>query len=728
MCDPLSSRGFRPKSLPAETGVRVDKGRVIGVVTGAALVAAGGTLAVVVWPGGSRVDVRARFQEPASAVVEVAAAEPSQPAKAYAGPAIKVKSRNLDIAPTDRNVRSVAVPERVTERFSMVSLTWTDPKDAPAGAVQVRTRSVGDREWSGWRSLETEESHGPDRAVESKGVRGGTGAIWVGESDGVQARLADGGAPLPTGLRLHLIDPGTAKAGAGKTSGGQGGMAVAFPPYTSRAGWGADETLTSGTPAYADSVNVQFVHHTAGSNTYSCADSPAILRGILYDHTQNRGWADIGYNFLVDKCGTLFEGRRGGVDQPVIGAHTYGFNTLSSGIAVLGDYRTSAVPDAVVTMLARVAAAKLGQYGLDPAGKSELREGVSDGKFPLGTVVTFDRVSGHRDGVNTECPGDVLYGKLPAIRTAASAGILGLSALPLTGGVAGGGYYYVKSQATVNWSTVVPSEELTGFELLVDGVVVGSVPATARSAPVVIGAGVHRVQVRGTHVIGATATTPAQTVVGDGSAPTFPTPATLTFRTGAQVSATSAPVKLTWQAADNNKLSSVALTSPSARTFAPTTTTYATTAPVGSATTWSLTARDLVGNTATSAVARTPALLSEQSATRSGSWTTKIGSTSAYLSGKALYTGSRGSKLSWTFTGRGMALIVARTPTSGRADVYVNGTRVTTVDLWSSTSSYRQVIYARNISRSPATATVQIVNQATSGRPGITIDGLAYFK
>ena len=158
--------------------------------------------------------------------------------------------------------------------------------------------------------------------------------------------------------------------------------------------------------------------------------------------------------------------------------------------------------------------------------------------------------------------------------------------------------------------TTTPSDQIAGFDLLVDGAVAGSVAGTARSASVAVSPGVRKVQVRARHTGGATATTAAQTVVGKAHPPTFPAAAALTFRTGAQVSATSVPVNLAWQARDNIKLSAVALTSPWARTFTPTTTAYGTTAAVAKASTWSLTAKDLVGNAATSAVARTPALAS----------------------------------------------------------------------------------------------------------------------
>ena len=80
-----------------------------------------------------------------------------------------------------------------------------------------------------------------------------------------------------------------------------------------------------------------FVHHTDTPNGYTLDDVPAILRSIQTYHVRSNGWNDIGYNFLVDAYGRIFEGRAGGIDRPVIGAHTGGFNTGSVGIAVLGD-------------------------------------------------------------------------------------------------------------------------------------------------------------------------------------------------------------------------------------------------------------------------------------------------------------------------------------------------------------------------------------------------------
>ena len=91
-------------------------------------------------------------------------------------------------------------------------------------------------------------------------------------------------------------------------------------------------------PKYSDAVHFAVVHHTAGSNNYTRGESAAIVRGIEIYHVKGNGWNDIGYNFLVDKYGQVFEGRYGGVDKAVIGAHAEGFNTGSVGVAVLGSY------------------------------------------------------------------------------------------------------------------------------------------------------------------------------------------------------------------------------------------------------------------------------------------------------------------------------------------------------------------------------------------------------
>src|SRR4029077_1663338 len=104
-------------------------------------------------------------------------------------------------------------------------------------------------------------------------------------------------------------------------------------------------------PSYAPSVQFALVHHTAGTNSYTASQSAAIVRGIELYHVKGNGWNDIGYNLLVDKYGQVFEGRYGGVDRNVIGAHAEGFNTGSVGVAVLGDYGTKQLPAPAKTAL-----------------------------------------------------------------------------------------------------------------------------------------------------------------------------------------------------------------------------------------------------------------------------------------------------------------------------------------------------------------------------------------
>ncbi|MFP3987928.1 FG-GAP-like repeat-containing protein [Streptomyces sp. E11-3] len=189
------------------------------------------------------------------------------------------------------------------------------------------------------------------------------------------------------------------------------------PPIVSRTTWGADESRVDDPPAYLDKLDAAFVHHTTDANGYTCADTPKILRAVFTYHVESNGWNDIGYNFLVDKCGKIYEGRAGGVDLPVRGAHTYGFNGYSIGISVIGNYATDGKTTAPIqNAVARIAAYKLGQYGVDPAGQVTLTASADTGVWNEGEQATLRTISGHRDGYATECPGDDLYSKLADIR------------------------------------------------------------------------------------------------------------------------------------------------------------------------------------------------------------------------------------------------------------------------------------------------------------------------
>ncbi len=190
------------------------------------------------------------------------------------------------------------------------------------------------------------------------------------------------------------------------------------PEIITRKGWGADESMREADFSYTGPTKAAFVHHSAETNGYSCAEVPSVIRGIYRYHVKSSRWRDIGYNFLVDKCGKIYEGRAGGVAKPVMGAHTFGFNEDSTGIALLGTYSKTDVPKAATDALSKLTAWKLGVHGVDASGKVTLTSGGGS-KHKKGTRVVFNAVSGHRDGFSTECPGERLYNELPAIRTEA---------------------------------------------------------------------------------------------------------------------------------------------------------------------------------------------------------------------------------------------------------------------------------------------------------------------
>ncbi|MEU7643583.1 FG-GAP-like repeat-containing protein [Streptomyces huasconensis] len=203
------------------------------------------------------------------------------------------------------------------------------------------------------------------------------------------------------------------------------------PPIIGRAAWGADESLVKDPAEYGEKVKAVFVHHTAGTNDYRCAESPALIRALMTYQVRTEGRNDLGFNFLVDKCGRVFEGRAGGVDVPVLGEHTDGFDGESTGIAVLGDFegdpvtgRSAGRPTrAALESVARVAAWKLGQYDGDPAGKVTLTASADTGVWKKGEQASLHTVSGHRDAATTPCPGKNLHAELGEIRRfAASAG------------------------------------------------------------------------------------------------------------------------------------------------------------------------------------------------------------------------------------------------------------------------------------------------------------------
>ncbi|WP_426570526.1 peptidoglycan recognition protein family protein [Streptomyces canus] len=174
-------------------------------------------------------------------------------------------------------------------------------------------------------------------------------------------------------------------------------------------------------PRYDDEVVAVFVHHTDSPNGYDCADAPRVIRHLYAGQTGGRDWDDIGYNFLVDRCGTIYEGRAGGVDRPVTGAHTQGFNHRTTGIAALGTFTAGVeVPQPMIDAIAALAAWKLGPSDTDPRKDVRLTSSNSGSRYAAGVTAVLPALAGHGDGYMTSCPGAALSARLPEIRRTAA--------------------------------------------------------------------------------------------------------------------------------------------------------------------------------------------------------------------------------------------------------------------------------------------------------------------
>jgi hypothetical protein len=291
-----------------------------------------------------------------------------------------------------------------TERFTLVGVRWQG-----RGDVFLRSRTLDGR-WSPWRPAAPEAEDGPDpgsREGLPSGWRLGN-PWWTGPADGLQVRTAGDVSRVRAQLvwspelRVPLRRPAQ----------------VDSPPIVSRLSWGANESIRRAPPTYGPPVRFAIVHHTAGRNDYSRAEAAAIVRAIQLFHVQGNGWNDIGYNFLVDRFGTIYEGRYGGVDGDVVGAHAMGFNTGSVGIALIGTYGSTAPSAAARESLARLLAWRLDLAHVDPTGLLTVISGGSE-KYARGIPVSLRVVSGHRDTGFTECPGAALYARLNQLATTA---------------------------------------------------------------------------------------------------------------------------------------------------------------------------------------------------------------------------------------------------------------------------------------------------------------------
>ncbi len=303
-------------------------------------------------------------------------------------------------------------------QFSDVGVHWK--ADSPLGtriAIQVRTSRDGE-EWTHWQKIYVISY--PDQ--NSKGEFFGN-LIGIDQRDRthryIQCKvmlLSEHNIASPTikTLSFTFIDAGITpstllnqiKQETNIANSRSDYGSYPKPSVTSRAGWGCDESLMTWPPQY-ETVSHNIIHHTDTPN--SDTDWPARVRSIYYYHAVTLGWGDIGYNYLVDPNGVLYEGRYG---DDVIAAHALGYNDGTMGLAFLGSYGggsyggNTTPSSAMLSSAEELLAWKCDQRNIDPLGSGPDNDGA-----------VYPYICGHRDIASTICPGNNLYNLLPTIRT-----------------------------------------------------------------------------------------------------------------------------------------------------------------------------------------------------------------------------------------------------------------------------------------------------------------------
>ena len=330
------------------------------------------------------------------------------------------------------------------ERFNLVGLHWQG-----SGSVHFRTRDPNGR-WSGWHVATPESDDLPDRGTDEfrRGRRWQVGnPYWVGTANRIQYRFAGKVRRLRGFFVRSTLSPRVPP----RTQ----PFEANAPAIITRAQWGANEKIRRKDPRIADGVHLAIVHHTAGSNNYSRAQSAAIVRAIELYHVRGNGWDDIGYNFLVDKYGQVFEGRWGGVDKPVVGAHALGFNYGSVGVALIGNYNGAGLTAAERSALVKLLAWRLDLVHLDPLSRVS-RVSTGNPRYARGTSVQLRAISGHRDVDPTSCPGNNVYAQLPSIiREVAATGLPKIYSPIVFGAVGGNVRFTAKLSGPVSWRVTV---------------------------------------------------------------------------------------------------------------------------------------------------------------------------------------------------------------------------------------------------------------------------------
>ena len=295
--------------------------------------------------------------------------------------------------------------------------------------VAFRLATAG--RWGQWNRLELGDHEGPDGIA---GEEGGAnplvvaGPLWLGDGVDEMEFVVVGGSDSPFDVTFFGDRPGDVadvdqvfEPAAARVAGAFA-VGPTMPDIIPREEWAVGgwnqqaEGCTDG-PTVADHLQAVVIHHTVTGNTYGREDVDDILRAMYHGHVVVNGWCDVGYNFIVDRFGRIWETRTGSIEDIVVGGHARGFNTGTVGIALLGQHHPGASPAAAVpTSVAEAAVQdlahwKLGLHGVDPAGRAWLRNRSTAAPLRLAGDAWhyLPTIVGHRDLGVTACPGDHGY-------------------------------------------------------------------------------------------------------------------------------------------------------------------------------------------------------------------------------------------------------------------------------------------------------------------------------
>ncbi len=327
---------------------------------------------------------------------------------------------------------AAAIPATSTKPFGLVGLT-ADTPFAEGTRIVMRVRQGG--EWLPWMEVPAASEHLPDPGTdEAERARYSTEPVLTNEADGVQVRVDTPTGTLPTDTELVMIDNPERPSDAdlvGQPVASTARNGVSKPTIITREQWGADESLRRGTTQYSDTIKVAWVHHVVSTNDYTAAQAAQQMRNVYSWFTEGIQVNDFGYNFMVDRFGRLYEGRAGGVDKAVIGAHTSGFNSETFAVSFLGNADTlnpkQVTKEKILDSISDLIAWKFELFDVNPLGKATLTsagpgpgQGTTSMYWP-GEKVSIETISGHGDIGSTSCPGEFLRPTMAHLRLAVSA-------------------------------------------------------------------------------------------------------------------------------------------------------------------------------------------------------------------------------------------------------------------------------------------------------------------